>query len=74
MEIRYKEIHHDGEVEYYSLDDAVAFGKYGPERIHSAGKGRSLRYLIKSHPEYIDWMLNKQGGFGLTVHAMNYYL
>ena len=57
--ISYRDVH-NGEIQHYNTVDILDFGK---------NQGHTIGHLIVNKPDYIDWMLSTQDGFGLDYYA-----
>lgn len=49
----------------YKLSDKIDFGKYGP----GYGQHRTIRWIIRHDPEYLDWLLANAEWFELNEEA-----
>lgn len=49
----------------YKLSDKISFGKYGPGH----GQHRTIRWIIRNDPQYLDWCLTEIKGFELDNEA-----
>lgn len=49
----------------YHLSDKIDFGQYGPDK----GQHRTIRWIIRHDPKYLDWLLTEVDKFELSDEA-----